>query len=763
MTARLPKGIISITTVIFPKPGNCTGENFLRTTDGVTGMKLRLGRILVGLIFFSLLAFCFQPAAARDAVVVPPGTTRYVAPNGQDSGNCTSSASPCRTIQYAVNQAASGDTILVAAGVYTYEQGVDPCPFLQTRAVVCVRGKNLKIRGGFSLNNWQLFSPNENPTIIDGENKFRGVVVNGYNVQRTHLEMSGFRIQNGLAQGPTYLNPYEPGAMGGGLWALLASVSLQDMLFLNNKAIGANTTSGDGGGADGAAIRIESSPLDTTSVIERVVFENNTSIGGNGPDRGGVAFGALFIYKSNVLIQDALFKNNLAQAGSSNGSGVSKRDGLNADALGGAIGIEFGNVVTLKRVRIVGNQVKGGSGSIYGGGAFGGGILVEDTNLFEMYDSIVEGNIAKAGSGQNAGNAGGGGISSQNTELLRIERSMIVSNSSIGGDTTINGNPAGTGSGGGLYVFSTRPTISYQATMTNLIIADNRSQQGQGSLGPINSAGAGAVFHGIKADISHATIAGNQLDPYLPVGQAMIVLPWQLPSGSIPSTVRLSYSIVSDHSQGMAGACAIAVIQGSTLHLNQVLFARNIKDTNADGRPLPAGAFIGMDTIRTASSVKYVSPGAPNYNYRLRASSPAINSVGTSSIADDIDQQSRPYQNTADLGADEYWPFGLRGTVSDGEIYLDWEIETQPFSNAVAYYMVTLSCEPGASSPNEIQCGQSINVGNITQLKLTGLSNFKNYRIRVDAYDGSGDLIANSKGVTLFPTNIFIFLPLVVR
>jgi hypothetical protein len=30
MTARLPKGIISITTVIFPKPGNCTGENFFK-------------------------------------------------------------------------------------------------------------------------------------------------------------------------------------------------------------------------------------------------------------------------------------------------------------------------------------------------------------------------------------------------------------------------------------------------------------------------------------------------------------------------------------------------------------------------------------------------------------------------------------------------------------------------------------------------------------------------------------------------------------
>ena len=42
----------------------------------------------------------------------------YVAPSGDDMNTC-SSAAPCRTVQHAVDIAASGDEIRVATGVYT--------------------------------------------------------------------------------------------------------------------------------------------------------------------------------------------------------------------------------------------------------------------------------------------------------------------------------------------------------------------------------------------------------------------------------------------------------------------------------------------------------------------------------------------------------------------------------------------------------------------------------------------------------------------
>lgn len=45
--------------------------------------------------------------------------TRFVATTGTDTGTCVNAGTPCRTIQYAHGQAAAGDTISIAAGIYS--------------------------------------------------------------------------------------------------------------------------------------------------------------------------------------------------------------------------------------------------------------------------------------------------------------------------------------------------------------------------------------------------------------------------------------------------------------------------------------------------------------------------------------------------------------------------------------------------------------------------------------------------------------------
>ncbi|MBK7455213.1 MAG: hypothetical protein IPJ46_16265 [Anaerolineales bacterium] len=158
----------------------------------------------------ALLFFIFGVTTSAGALA----TTRYVASSGVDSGNCSSAASPCLTIQYAVNQsAASGDRILVAQGNYTYSGGTTNCSFASTPAVVCSLDKNLAILGGYSTANWSTANPAVNLTVIDGQNLYRGVAVIGFNnLTTTYLNMEGFTLQNGRAIGPVYAgnNPPDP-------------------------------------------------------------------------------------------------------------------------------------------------------------------------------------------------------------------------------------------------------------------------------------------------------------------------------------------------------------------------------------------------------------------------------------------------------------------------------------------------------------------------------------------------------------------------
>jgi len=267
------------------------------------------------------------------------------------------------------------------------------------------------------------------------------------------------------------------------------------------------------------------------------------------------------------------------------------------------------------------------------------------------------------------------------------------------------------------------------------------------------------VVHGMNADFIQTTIARNHLGSTMVLGQGLVVQPW----GSLPAEVNLNYSIVADHSGGGTLATAIAVQQGSALTFNHGLFAGNTKNTNADGSPVPVGTINGLSTMHSASSAGFVSPGSPNNNYHLRLDSPAKDQATSSAIVNDIDGQSRPYNGVSDLGADEYWLFPLFAIPGDGIMQLNWTTGASMLAGGVNKYEILVTCPAGANPPDQGGCGQPINAGTATTFTLTGLSNFKQYTIVVNARDSSRTLIATSTTVTAFPTNLLLYLPLVVR
>jgi hypothetical protein len=114
------------------------------------------------------------------------GANRYVEPGGSDSGGCTNSSSPCRTIQYAADQANCGDTVLVRNG--TYSSGV-------TAPISCPSSSPLTIK---SENKWgAVISTSDGGSGILYSSERNYIVFDGFELRRTGGAAFGVRIRGG--------------------------------------------------------------------------------------------------------------------------------------------------------------------------------------------------------------------------------------------------------------------------------------------------------------------------------------------------------------------------------------------------------------------------------------------------------------------------------------------------------------------------------------------------------------------------------------
>ena len=729
-------------------------------------MQKTIIQISIRIIISLILSAVLLEAGAQPETVLAAANL-YVATSGTDSGACTASNKPCKTIQYAVNQASSGDTIRVAGGIFTYVAQVDTCSFLATRAVVCLLDKNISILGSFDTQNWVTPDNINHPSIIDGGNTYRGVAIIAYN-STANLHLEGFTIQNGLAQGIQSANSFFWGGFGGGMWAQNSTVVLDGVIFKNNRAVGADLNNGAGGDGAGGGLAIQSSKNRATSTLNNVTFEGNEAVGGTGVNRGGIAVGgALFTYDLVLVGTNLNFSNNKARAGSSSGSGSD--GGLNADALGGAAGFQINSDITLTSLTATGNQAIGGNAGSTGtgGGGFGGAISAEQST-FRMSDVKIERNQALAGTGNIGGHAMGGGMMTDMTNTT-IDRAQVIANYAKSGGSLTSYLVGSVGGGGGNFVYwgsvGTRST-----TITNSIFADNKVETGSpGRI--VGGGGAGAAFQGVQATVTHCTFAHNTFAGGLKVGQAITVLGNGDGTAAVLGNLNMKYSIISDHIEpaDVKWSSALTVLANNTATLSYVLFANNTRNTNQDGLPMAPGIF-NITNPLSASSVGYVSLGSPNYDYHLTGTSSAIDKAVGSTTLVDIDGNARPVGRVSDVGAVEY----LAPTLM--VVPTSLTVLAAPYTNPQSIVNVEINFGAAVSwtaTSNASWLLPGVSGSSQSAQGTTGdtlILRFQTSGLQVGTYDTSVDFTSPSASSTSLPVHLIVvanvyssFIPSMVR
>jgi hypothetical protein len=214
-----------------------------------------------GLLLMEWLLVCESSEASSNLTII-----RYVAADG-DCGINT----PCySTLQAAVDAAAEGDELRVAAGLYTgigIRNGTSQLVYLD---------KSITIRGGYHPQTWTP-DPTLNPTILDAQGLGRVLFITG----TISPVVDGFHLVNGS------------GGNGGGVYVEMAAASLS-----HNEIYG-NWAEGRGGG-----VYLEDS---AAAILSNHIYTNTTGANGRG--------GGLALIDSPATLDGNIIEDNRAHVG----------------------------------------------------------------------------------------------------------------------------------------------------------------------------------------------------------------------------------------------------------------------------------------------------------------------------------------------------------------------------------------------------------------------------------------------------------------
>jgi hypothetical protein len=384
-------------------------------------------RILVQFIIAFLIMLIF--AAYSQAAY------RYVSPSGDDTGNdCSSPASPCATLERAIDSAVNFDVIRMARGTYV------------THARVESPMNTLTIQGGWDAD-FTIRSSDASLTVLDGDGD--GTVVLLYSmITNLDISLQGIEIRNGETglgalnigstmalevrncrikgnePGPTEVEPH-------------IEVMRADMILGPDMTIPAA-----GGGM--LVYAMSASSIDLT-VANCEIAENVGLYGGIAVVGGRVT----------IEITDNVIESNISSYGDLSGSPEVPFAG------GVSIMAQEGGEITaaLARNSILGN-----------GGVGGGGVSVWSKG--SIAEVTLENNLIV--NNNTTGSGGGIAVRSLMDSPQPDKTTVVLTNNTITGNTSSGAS----GLGGGMYVMSDDPRNDTHATVTNTILWGNSASDG---------------------------------------------------------------------------------------------------------------------------------------------------------------------------------------------------------------------------------------------------------------------------------------------
>ena len=347
----------------------------------MTSWRLRL-TLICGLT----LVFTAAIARPHRAVHADGPCDRYVLGiDASDTGDCSDEAYPCRSIQYAIDQAVHGDVICVAkhvlAGPLVYEETLAITRSITLNGAwdaMCVDPSDLTC-------SFTAIPCNPENVTIDAQGAGRPISITG----SIAPVIDCFTLTGGDATGLGGSGPtgYD---MGGGLYSGYANTTVANSVIRNNVASTSGIAWGGGLGF-----------FQGNSIVHNCLIRDNVASEASNGYGGGIYF-----RHGSGTLEDSIVQNNTASTVS--------------DGRGGGVAYHFGTL-TMEGTTVRGNVAN--SDVIRSG--YGGGVFLYGGGGSRLTNNVVEGNLL-------FGSGTGSGIYVYSTELQMLHTTLANNSGGAG-------------------------------------------------------------------------------------------------------------------------------------------------------------------------------------------------------------------------------------------------------------------------------------------------------------------------------------------